>query len=67
MSKILKAGDELLHEGKRWTIAEIGEDNEGQVVFHLKCGNDLSVVKESQLSKELNIAQKQTSEDSKRH
>jgi hypothetical protein len=66
MSKILKAGDELLHEGKQWTVTQIGEDNEGQVVFHLKCGNELSVLKESQLSKELNIAQKQTSEDPNR-
>ena len=61
MNKILKAGDTIRHEGKNWTITEIGEDNEGQVVFHLKCENELSVLKESQLSKEMNIAQKQSS------
>jgi len=61
MNKTLKAGDTIRHEGKNWTITEIGEDNEGQVVFHLKCENELSVLKESQLSKEMNIAQKQSS------
>jgi len=61
MNKILKAGDTILHEGKKWTITQVGEDNEGQVVFHLKCENELSVLKESQLSKEMNIAQKQAS------
>ena len=49
MAKTLKTGDKLNHEGKEWTITQVGEDNEGQVVFHLKSGNDLSVIKESHL------------------
>ena len=57
MAKTLKTGDTLKYEGKQWTITQVGEDNEGEVVFHLKCGDDLSVVKESQLS-ELDAAQK---------
>ena len=61
MTKILKAGDKLKHEGKEWTITQVGEDNEGQVVYHLKCGDELSVLKESNLSKEMNVAQKKTS------
>lgn len=61
MSHILKAGDKLRHEGKEWIISEVGEDNEGQVVYHLKSGNDLSVVKESSLPDDVNVAQKQRS------
>lgn len=61
MSKDLKQGDKLQYEGKEWIITEIGEDNEGQVVYHLKHGSDLSVMKESQLPKEENVAQKQRS------
>lgn len=58
MTKILKQGDKLEHEGKQWTITQVSEDNEGQVVYHLKSGEELSVLKESDLSKEMNIAQK---------
>ena len=58
MAKILKAGDKLNYEGKQWTITQVGEDNEGQVVYHLKSGDELSVLKESHLSKEMNVAQK---------
>ena len=49
MTQILKPGDKLQHEGKEWIITEIGEDNEGDVVYHLKLGNELSVIKESLL------------------
>lgn len=59
MAQQLKPGDQLDHEGRKWTITEVGEDNEGQVVFHLKHGDELSVIKESDLPKELNIKQKQ--------
>jgi hypothetical protein len=62
MAKILKAGDKLKNEGKEWTITQVSEDNEGQVVYHLKCGDELSVLKESQLSKEMNVAQKSAPE-----
>ena len=58
MAKILKAGDKLSYEGKQWTITQVGEDNEGQVVYHLKSGDELSVLKESHLSKEMSVAQK---------
>lgn len=61
MSHILKAGDKLRHEGKEWTITEVGEDNEGQVVYHLKNGGELSVLKESALPDDVNVAQKQRS------
>lgn len=59
MTRILKAGDQLNHDGKQWTITEVAEDNEGQVVYHLKCGEKLSVLKESDLANELNVEQKQ--------
>ena len=52
MTQTLKPGDKLQHEGKEWIITEIGEDNEGEVVYHLKQGNELSVVKESYLPNE---------------
>jgi len=52
MTQILKPGDKLQHDGKEWIITEIGEDNEGDVVYHLKQGNELSVVKESHLPNE---------------
>ena len=61
MDKMLKTGDKLDHEGKSWTITQVSEDNEGQIVFHLRCGQELSVVKESDLEKELNIELKHTS------
>ena len=54
--KTLKTGDKLNHEGKTWTITEVSEDNEGQVVFHLRCGQELSVVKESDLTKEMHTS-----------
>lgn len=59
--KTLKTGDKLNHEGKSWTITEVSEDNEGQVVFHLRCGQELSVVKESDLTKEMAVGLKHTS------
>jgi hypothetical protein len=58
MTKILKAGDKLEHEGRQWTITQRGEDNEGQIVYHLKCGEELSVIKESQLPEDGNLAKK---------
>jgi hypothetical protein len=58
MTEILKVGDKLQHEGKQWTITQISEDNEGQVAYHIKCGDELSVLKESDLPKEMNIAEK---------
>ena len=61
MDKMLKTGDKLDHEGKSWTITQVSEDNEGQIVFHLRCGQELSVVKDSDLEKELNIELKHTS------
>lgn len=61
MNETLKTGDKLNHEGKVWTITQVSEDNEGQVVFHLRCEDELSVVKESDLSKELNISLKHAS------
>lgn len=61
MAKILKAGDTLDHDGKKWMITEVGEDNEGQVVYHLKCGEELSVLKESSLPVKMNVDQKQAS------
>ena len=60
MTDKLKEGDQLQHLGSQWTITEIAEDNEGQVVYHLKCGEKISVLKESELDKELNVAQKQS-------
>ncbi|HTF20516.1 MAG TPA: hypothetical protein VK658_20730 [Chryseolinea sp.] len=66
MAKILKKGDQLNYEGKEWLITEVGEDNEGQVVYHLKYGDELSVLKESQLPTEMNVAQKQTSKHKQR-
>jgi len=61
MAKILKPGDKLQVDDKQWVITEIGEDNEGQRVYHLKHGSELSVLKESHLPKDENIAQKQRS------
>jgi len=52
MAQIRKPGDKLQHEGKEWVITEIAEDNEGEVVYHLKRGNELSVAKESSLPDE---------------
>ncbi len=51
MELLLKPGDKLDHAGKRWTITEVGEDNEGQIVLHLKAGDELSVIKEADLPK----------------
>ncbi|MGC3943547.1 MAG: hypothetical protein QM762_03260 [Chryseolinea sp.] len=61
MNETLKMGDKLNHEGKLWTITQVGEDNEGQIVFHLRCKEELSVVKESELAKDLNIGLKHAS------
>jgi len=61
MDKPLKTGDKLNHEGKLWTITQVGEDNEGQTVFHLRSEDELSVVKESDLEKEVNVELKQAS------
>ncbi|MEJ1240792.1 hypothetical protein WBG78_21785 [Chryseolinea sp. T2] len=66
MNKILKTGDKLDHEGKSWTITQVSEDNEGQIVFHLRCGQELSVVKESDLEKELSIELKHASSSKRR-
>jgi hypothetical protein len=52
MTKELKPGDTLQHEGRKWTVSEISEDNEGDVVYHLKLGDEVSVVKQSVLPNE---------------
>lgn len=51
MELLLKPGDKLDHAGKQWTVTEVGEDNEGQIVLHLKAGEELSVIKEADLPK----------------
>lgn len=61
MTKTLKPGDKLNYEGKQWTVTQIGEDNEGQVVFHLKSGDALSVIKESHLLNEVGSGSKRKS------
>ncbi|MEO5979282.1 MAG: hypothetical protein ABIS36_05515 [Chryseolinea sp.] len=51
MKTELKPGSTIEHEGKQWKITEVNEDNEGQVVYHLKAGDEVSVIKESELPK----------------
>ena len=49
MKDELKPGSTIEHEGKQWIVTEVSEDNEGQVVYHLKSGDEVSVIKESEL------------------
>ena len=51
MKTQLKPGSTIQHQGKQWQITQVAEDNEGQVVYHLKLGDKVSVVKESELPK----------------
>lgn len=55
MTQLLKPGDKLQHEGKEWIITEIGEDNEGEVVYHLKQGDELSVARQSTMPNEIGV------------
>jgi hypothetical protein len=49
MEHKFKEGTIVQHAGKQWTITEIAEDNEGQVVYHMKSGDEVGVLKESDL------------------
>lgn len=53
MNHELKQGDTVQLDNKTWTITQVSEDNEGQTVYHLKSGNEISVLKESDVPKDL--------------
>ena len=59
MEHQLKQGSFIEHDNKKWKITEISEDNEGQIVYHLKSGEDVSVIKESDLPKDPGILRTQ--------
>jgi hypothetical protein len=51
MKTELKPGSTIELQGEQWKITDVSEDNEGQVVYHLKAGDKISVIKESELPK----------------
>lgn len=53
MNQQLKQGETVQLNNKTWTITQVSEDNEGQTVYHLKSGNDVSVLKQSDVPKDL--------------
>ncbi len=53
MEHKLKEGTVIEHAGKQWIITQIAEDNEGQVVYHMKSGEQVGVLKESDLPKDV--------------
>lgn len=53
MKRELKESDSIVLNNRTWTVTEINEDSDGQVVYHLKCGEDVSIVKQADLPKDL--------------
>jgi len=53
MEHKLKEGTAIQHAGREWLITEVAEDNEGQIVYHLKSGEDVDVLRETDLPKDL--------------
>ena len=53
MEHKLKEGTTIQHAGKQWVITQIAEDNEGQVVYHMKSGEEVGVLKETDLPKDV--------------
>jgi hypothetical protein len=45
MDITLKEGNVIEHDGRHWVITQISEDNEGQTVIHIRCGDEVSVIK----------------------
>jgi len=53
MEEKLEEGGVIQYASKRWKITQISEDNEGQTVYHLKSGDEVSVLKQSDLPADL--------------
>ena len=60
MEHKLKEGTVIQHAGKQWTITQIAEDNEGQVIYHMKAGDEVGVLKETDLPKDVEKIVKQS-------
>jgi len=55
MEITVKEGTVIEHEGRHWIITQIGEDNEGQTVIHIRSGDELSVIKLSDMPYDLKL------------
>jgi len=55
MEITVKEGAVIEHEGRHWIITQIGEDNEGQTVIHIRSGDELSVIKLSDMPYDLKL------------
>jgi hypothetical protein len=53
MARELKEGDSIVMNNRTWSVSEVNEDSDGQVVYHLKCGEDVGIIKQADLPKNL--------------
>jgi len=55
MEVTIKEGNVIEYEGRLWVITQIGEDNEGQTVIHIRSGEEVSVIKTCDLLHDLKV------------